>query len=263
MNALQTIREAAQGYGLEAVGVCAFDPQKRPLLPCRAAKRLPPNARTVITVLFPYAHEDKTPRNVSRYACVPDYHEAAGAVLTQLAETLSQQFAGEAFEPFIDNSPLDEVSCAVASGLGVRGDHGLLISDTFGSFVFIGCVVTTLFVPCEEQERACLHCGACTAACPGGCLPGRERTTCVSALTQKKGALTEEEWRIVREGGSLWGCDRCQEVCPMNRGKSITPHSCFSWYDPLLTEHSLENLQGKAYAWRGRAVLERNLSWEF
>ena len=260
MNALDKIRNIAALHSLEAVGVCAFDPDKRPLLACRAAARLPEHARSVIVVLVPYAHSSDAPRNLSRYACVPDYHHAAGAVLASVASALTQAFEGECFEPFMDNSPLPEVACAVAAGLGVRGDNGLLISDRFGSYVFIGCIVTTMVLPCEEQSRECLHCGVCARACAGGCLPGARRDTCVSALTQKKGALTEEDIARIRKGGLLWGCDTCQEVCPMNRGKDIAPHPCFTWYEPWLSEPSLGDLTDKAYGWRGKAVPLRNLS---
>lgn len=260
MSALETIRDIAASHSLEAVGVCAFDTDKRPLLPCRAVKRLPDNARSVIVVLFPYAVASDAPRNLSRYACVPDYHGAAGAVLRELAAALEKTFDGERFEPFIDNSPLPEVACAVAAGLGVRGDNGLLISDRFGSYVFIGCVVTTMALPFEEQARECLHCGACAAACAGDCLPDARRDTCVSALTQKKGELTAEEIARIKKGGLLWGCDACQEACPLNRGKTVAPHPCFTWYEPWLSEASLADLTDKAYGWRGDAVLRRNLT---
>lgn len=260
MSALETIRDMAASHSLEAVGVCAFDPDKRPLLPCRAASRLPEDARAVIVALFPYAYPSDAPRNISRYACVPDYHHAAGAVLTALATALADTFEGERFEPFIDNSPLPEVACAVAAGLGVRGDNGLLISDRFGSYVFIGCIVTTMSLDCNGQARECLHCGVCSAACAGDCLPEMRRDTCVSALTQKKGELTAEEIARIQKSGLLWGCDACQDVCPMNHGKEIKPHPCFTWYDPWLSEQSLDDLADKAYGWRGKAVLKRNLS---
>ena len=213
----------------------------------------------MIVVLFPYAVASDAPRNLSRYACVPDYHTVAGNVLSAFAAALRERFPDDRFEPFMDNSPLPEVACAVAAGLGVRGDHGLLISDRYGSYVFIGCIVTTMACSQEEQYRECLHCGACAEACAGGCLPSHERGTCVSALTQKKGELTNEQIAAVRNGGLLWGCDACQEVCPMNVGKVIAPHPCFSWYEPWLSESSLDDLTDKAYGWRGKAVLQRNL----
>lgn len=259
MNTLQYIRDIAASHAIEAVGVCAFDPDKRPLLSCRAAARLPDQARSVIVVLFPYAYASDAPRNISRYACVPDYHHAAGAVLTALSASLAEAFEDEHFEPFMDNSPLPEVACAVAAGLGVRGDHGLLISDRFGSYVFIGCIVTTMSLDYTEQARECLHCGACAKACVGECLPETRRDTCVSALTQKKGELTADEIARIQKGGLLWGCDACQDVCPMNRDKELSPHPCFTWYDPWLSEQSLTDLTDKAYGWRGEAVLRRNL----
>ena len=259
MSGFDCIRTIAAEYALNEIGVCVFDTAKRPLLSCRAASRLPDEARSVIVVLFPYAVADERPRNLSRYACVPDYHTAAGAVLKAFAQMLSERFEGERFEPFMDNSPIPEVACAVAAGLGVRGDHGLLISDRYGSFVFIGCVVTTMILPASEQARECLHCGACVKACAGECLPSAQRDTCVSALTQKKGDLTVLQKAAVRRGGLLWGCDICQEICPMNHGKEIAPHPCFTWYEPWLSEVSLDNLTDKAYGWRGKAVLQRNL----
>ncbi len=259
MDTLTVVRQLAAAHGIEACGVCAYDTEKRPLLPCRAASRLPENAKSVIVALFPYRVDDDSPRNISRYACVPDYHHAAGAVLDRFCRSLSAVFDGEAFEPFIDNSPLREVACAVAAGLGVKGDNGLLISDGFGSFVFIGCVVTTLSLPTSEEWRECLRCGACAAACPGDCLPTASRDTCVSALTQKKGELTEGDISRIRRSGSLWGCDVCQDACPMNRAKRVSPHPCFTWYDPWLSLQSLDDLTGKAYGWRGKAVPLRNL----
>lgn len=259
----ERVRAVAAAHGLQACGVCAFDTAARPLLPCRAASRLPAGAETVIVVLFPYAVDSDLPRNLSRYACVPDYHRAAGAVLTQFSAALADAFTGERFEPFIDNSPLPEVACAVAAGLGVRGDNGLLIHERYGSYVFIGCVVTTLSLPAEEHSGTCLHCGACAAACPGACLPEAGRATCVSALSQQKKPLSPEEERLVLQSGLVWGCDRCQEVCPMNRRRTAEPHPCFAWYAPWVTADTIEPLEGKAYAWRGRAVIERNIRlWE-
>ena len=259
MSNLENIRAIAERFLLSAIGVCTYDIVKRPLLPCRAAARLPEGATSVIVVLFPYAVSSDAPRNLSRYACVPDYHMAAGKVLSDFSMALRARFSDERFEPFMDNSPLPEVACAVAAGLGVRGDHGLLISDRYGSYVFIGCIVTTMVLPLDEQYRECVHCGACTAACAGGCLPSAGRDTCVSALTQKKGELTNEQISAVLKSGLLWGCDTCQEICPMNVGKEIAPHPCFSWYEPWMSEASLDDLTDKAYGWRGKAVLQRNL----
>lgn len=260
MTTLECVRDLAAAQAIREIGVCRWDETRRPVLPCRAASRLPDGARSVIVCLFPYAFASDVPRNISRYACVPDYHVAAGAVLDVFAQSLRDAFPTETFEAFMDNSPVREVASAVAADLGVRGDNGLLISDAFGSYVFIGCVVTTLSLPATEASRECAHCGACVSACPGGCLPTPSRDTCVSALTQKKQDWTDEERRLVLDGGSLWGCDACQQACPMNADKRKDPHPCFTWYEPQLTASSLDDLTDKAYGWRGKAVLERNLA---
>ncbi|MCI9413653.1 MAG: epoxyqueuosine reductase [Clostridiales bacterium] len=241
---------------------------------CRGAGRLPAAARTVIPVLFPYRFpEDGGParRNLSRYACVPDYHQTAGRVLSDVAKALEEAFPANVFEPFIDNSPLPEVTAAALAGLGVVGDNGLLIHPVYGSYVFIGALVTDWAMAGGEADEEpaplprCPGCGRCAEACPAGVLhPGGrgpdDRDRCLSALTQKKGELTKEEERLIRTGGLVWGCDRCQEVCPLNRRAVCAPHPCFGGiYAPILTPRELDALQGKAYGWRGRKVPERNL----
>ena len=265
--------------GLPLHGFCPFSAVEGRLLPCRGLTRLresfPPEApaRTVIAALFPYRFPDPVEggqSNLSRYARVPDYHTAAGPVLAQAAERLAAVFPGERFLPFIDNSPRPEVRAAALAGLGVVGAHGLLIHPVYGSWVFIGAIVTGLALgpsAVPEEPPSCPRCGKCAAACPGGCLSrtsggaGGGRETCLSALSQKKGELTGEEARLLREYGVAWGCDACQEACPLNRNVRIDPHSCFGGrYEPRLTPASLEKLEGKAYGWRGKKVPLRNLS---
>lgn len=264
-------------------GFVPFEDLSDALLPCRAASRLkeifPPDfpPRTVIVALFPYRFSDE-PGNLARYARVSDYHISAGSVLEKAAARLRNEFSPHRFLPFIDNSPIPEVRAAALAGLGCIGRHGLLIHPEFGSFVFIGTIVTDLVIsnmayePSEGKTPAhCPGCGACAAACPGHCLslrirdntPGT-RETCLSRISQKKGLLTPEETQLLKENNVVWGCDRCQDACPLNVNTRIDPHPCFTEHaGPDLTRaalDALETLDGKAYGWRGRAVLERNLS---
>lgn len=241
-------------------GFCPFVPLREHLLPCRAAVRLPEGAQTVIVALFPYRYPDRPGRNLSRYACVPDYHEAAGGLLRAAAQQMARQFPSYCFEAFIDNSPLPEVEAACRAGLGVRGDHGLLIHRQFGSYVFIGEIVTDAPLPVRDREPAvCPHCGACAAACPSGCVGG-DRERCLSRVSQRKGELTGREQDLLRRGGLVWGCDICQEACPLNAVARIHPHPVLAPYRPRLADEDLECLEGKAYGWRGKAVLQRNLT---
>lgn len=243
-------------------GVCDFASLADRLLSCRAAARLPDNPRSVILALFPYRFPDRLPRNLSRYAAVADYHRATAPVMEEVAAALRQAAPDRRFAVFCDNSPIPEVYAASLAGLGAVGDNGLLLNPTFGSYVFISEIVTDAPLPPTGGEiTRCSHCGACAAACPGGCIGGG-RSNCLSALTQQKGKLTSAQRELIRAGGLCWGCDRCQEVCPVNREAVLMPHPCFGEYRPWLTEAALSDpaLREKPYGWRGPAPLRRN--WE-
>ncbi|MDD2363070.1 MAG: DUF1730 domain-containing protein [Oscillospiraceae bacterium] len=253
-------------HGLSLHGYCRYDLISDRLLPCRALDRMndafPPDypPKTVIVALFPY-RTDERQGNLSRYARVPDYHVSAGKVLKQAADSLSAEFKENSFISFIDNSPIPEVRAAALAGLGCIGDHGLLINPDFGSWVFIGTVVTNLCVELPIQTiNECNHCGICSASCPGGCIGSSSRESCASRISQLKGELKPVQTAIFHKSGMVWGCDRCQEACPLNAGAKIQPHPCFGKaFAPDLTRDTLNDLENKAYAWRGIDVLKRNL----
>ena len=108
-----------------------------PLLPCRAAARLPENAAAVIVCGFPYYIKIEGQRNLSRYAAVPDYHRVVMAVLEPLCARLSAEFPGD-FVPFVDNSPIREVDAAARAGLGVVGRNSLLLNPAGAPGCFWG-----------------------------------------------------------------------------------------------------------------------------
>lgn len=242
-------------------GICPFDPLRPYLLPCRAAGRLPKAPRSVIVCLFPYRVASDLPRNLSRYACVPDYHRVVGDTLRQAAEGLAPLLSAEVV-PFVDNSPIPEVAAAALAGLGCIGDNGLLITPRYGSYVFIGTLVTDAALPVVRTGiQRCPGCGACRRYCPSGALTaaGPDRERCLSAVSQRKGELTAEEAAALTKNGLVWGCDRCQEVCPLNRDAVCDPFAGFDTYEPWLGEVPQgDALREKPYGWRGAAVLERN-----
>ena len=103
-------------------------------------------------------------------------------------------------------------------------------------------------------------------ACPTGVLRG-EGDDCLSAITQRKGELTEREIELMRKNNTLWGCDICQSVCPHNKFPVSTPIDFF--YEERideLTSKVLESLDDesfskRAFAWRGRKTVERNIGY--
>lgn len=205
--------------------------------------------------------------NLSRYAIPRDYHHIAAALFDRLIPRLKETFPRGHFAGFADHSPIDERHAAALAGLGAIGDNGLILTRRYSSYIFLCEIISDL--PTDAipgPVEGCLHCGACARACP----VGLDKSQCRSALTQKKGALTPEEEETIRVGGSAWGCDICQEVCPFT-ARALTEGTIFSPLPemnehliPYLTSEFAESMDddtfaARAYAWRGRETVLRNL----
>lgn len=231
------------------------------------AAREPFEPKSVILFVLPYY--TGTPKNISRYAASLDYHLGIRRIGEGLIGRLREAFPDAHFKIYGDHSPINEVHAALTSGLGIAGDNGLLIHKKYGSYIFLADLICDLPVEVLGEEtirpiEGCLHCGACRRACPTGILRG-EGTDCLSAITQRKGELTEAEQELMRRYHTAWGCDLCQSVCPYNRDPVVTPISFFheerieELTSELLASMSKQDFQRRAFAWRGRKVVERNL----
>lgn len=248
--------------------ICPFaesDPEKR-----RNPFLLLPGARSIITCLFPYYSSKIRPQNVSRYASVKDYHKIAKSKLQQLADYINAQ-TGNSCVCCCDTSPLSDRYLAYCAGLGFYGKNHMLINRRYGSYFFIGSVISTVELETDIPiTETCMGCGKCMRACPGGALSagGFQYQNCVSYLTQAK-ELTYEQTRLLQNQEKIYGCDVCQDVCPHNNDLPDTAMKDF-------LDHPIENLpesdvlmlsnrefQKKygeyPFAWRGRKMLARNL----
>lgn len=250
-------------FGAMPYGFSSFDAVREKLIPCRALSRLPENAQTVISILFPYylGEEYYEDSNVSRYAVSADYHIITKKITDELLQKLREKYPENIFEAFVDNSPLPEVRCAVSAGLGFLGKNNLFISEKYGSWVFLGEIVTDkFFPPYGGAVKTCLGCDKCVRECPTGALDGGRVDTekCLSFLSQKKGDLAPDVAAKMAEYNCVWGCDICQKVCPMNKSAEITPIAeFFDTAEPNVD--SGVNVEGRAFAWRGSKVIERNI----
>ena len=225
---------------------------------------MPEGIKSVVVWLLPYYTGPHPDRNISLYAVSKDYHAFAKELGNRLVETAKKAFPDGEFYCFCDTSPIDEVGVAISAGLGVVGRNGLLINEKYGSYVFIGSVLTTLEMECEKpkERKNCLGCGKCVSSCEF--LAGK-KSYCHSSLTQQKN-VTDEELAEIRSKKIRWGCDLCQEVCPMNKDVPQTPVSFF--YEDMreyLTPEDVENMSKaefseRAYCWRGKKTMIRNLS---
>lgn len=247
-------------------GICSFE-QILPCLKCRAKQRIPQDAASVLVCLFPYYTGEHKERNISRYAMVTDYHMIAGEYLNRFCKALQEVFPQNQFEPFTDNSPIREVSAAFHAGLGRRGKNGLILHPKYGSYVFIGEVVTDLVLQPDQplNPGECIGCRKCQNVCPQGALQSDGSVClerCRSHITQKKGELTDWEIGQIQDGGLIWGCDICNDVCPMNQeAKVLTPvpeflESTVAVLDAQIAERLLKT---RAYNYRGKKTILRNI----
>lgn len=211
--------------------------------------------------------------NVSAYAVARDYHFWAKDFFEELHPVLKRSIPGASFVFCCDNSPINERNGAMAASLGTLGENGLLLHPQYGSFFFICEVlsdapVSAFPISVSKNKAECSHCGACTRACPTKALSGEGE--CLSAITQKKGDLSEQEKALIIKYGCAWGCDLCQIACPINRNalqnKTVFSPIPFFSSDTIsfLTSCLIENMpeeefNSRAYAWRKKATLLRNL----
>jgi epoxyqueuosine reductase len=226
---------------------------ERPLPRRTRPRDLLPEARAAIVVLAGYyagdhpaatvaakEEEDRSRKiedragKIARYAWGRDYH----LVLRERLARLGEWLAGRAVElglaerpeevalrPCVDSAPLDERALAVRAGLGFIGKNTLLLTPGAGSWSLVGVLLTSLALPPDPPlarvaANSCGACRRCLEACPTGALDRPYRLDprrCVSCLTiEQKDAIAPE--LAARMEGWAFGCDACQEACPINAG---------------------------------------------
>ena len=224
---------------------------------------------SAIMLLVPYYVNDGA-GNISLYARSGDYHHYCDLLFERLLPKLEARFGGR-FLGFADKSPIEENIAASMAGLGKLGDNYMLINEKYGSFVFLGEILSTVkpevlgFDGKIAEPAYCPHCGACKSACPMMI----EDMECLSAVTQKKGVLSDEEADYLKKYGSAWGCDLCQLACPLNQKVLAngveTPIDFFrenrisTLTSEVLEKMSDEEFKARSFSWRGKAPLLRNL----
>ena len=244
-------------------GYCKFDVIYKKLIKCKAISKLPLKSQTVIVAVFPYYTKIKN-HNIARFAIPKDYHITVYNLLLNASTELKKTFPENEFVPFTDNSPIPEVYSAIKAGLGVRGKNGLLITPQFGSWVIIGEIVTDLHIDSKTNDDiTCIACDKCIKSCPSGALStyGFDKSKCISHISQKKGVLSDDEIKYLKSGVSVWGCDICQECCPMNKNKESTYLEIFKTdLYPMIKTGDYDKLTQRAFKWRPKETIERNLN---
>jgi epoxyqueuosine reductase len=162
---------------------------------------------------------DKSHATISVYAQGDDYHDLIKGRLKQLGGWMAGRFGGS-LKVFVDTAPLMEKPLAERAGLGWQGKHTNLVSRDFGSWLFLGSVLTDLDLAIDAPESD--HCGACRACleiCPTQAFPAPyqlDARRCISYLTIELKGPIPQEFRAGL-GNRIYGCDDCLAVCPWNK----------------------------------------------
>ncbi|MGS4945500.1 tRNA epoxyqueuosine(34) reductase QueG [Meridianimarinicoccus sp. RP-17] len=159
---------------------------------------------------------------ISVYAQGRDYHDLVKKRLKRLGRWLLDQpeAAGAAIKVFVDTAPVMEKPLAQAAGLGWQGKHTNLLGRSFGNWVFLGAIFTTVDLPPDAPEGE--HCGSCTACldiCPTEAFPAPfqlDARRCISYLTIEHHGPVDPALRG-KLGNRIYGCDDCLAVCPWNK----------------------------------------------
>ena len=165
---------------------------------------------------------------ISVYAQGRDYHDVLKSRIKALARWIHATMGGEV-KVFVDTAPVMEKPLAARAGLGWAGKHTNLVSRRFGSWLFLGEILTTLKVADDlSHTDRCGSCRRCLIACPTGALdpaaPYRiDARLCVSYLTIEHKGPVPRPLRA-RMGNRVYGCDDCLAVCPWNRFATATRH---------------------------------------
>lgn len=275
------IISAAHKAGIKAVGVCrariyneltAFLERENTPMTAECEQRINPflefkEARSVVVCLFPYyVKGEKT--NLSVYAMGGDYHTVVKKYLSVIEGVINAE--GYRAMSFADTGALPDRYLAYLAGLGFFGKNRALINPVYGSYTFIGYILTDAQLEEDKPlEEKCIGCGKCIEACPGGALSdtGFDAFSCASYITQKKGTLSDKEKNIIKRSGYVWGCDLCQRVCPHN--KNVPETDIVEFKDGRVIELKKgmaesnrdfkRKYQDRAFSWRGLDVIERNL----
>ncbi|MDP4144417.1 MAG: tRNA epoxyqueuosine(34) reductase QueG [Bacillota bacterium] len=239
-------------------------------------KELMNNGRTIISIAFPYLYIINNYNQIyfSKYTYGNDYHKVVAQYLEKVCHFINE-LGGEAMY-FVDSNPLPERYIAWKSGIGFIGKNNMLITEKYGSYVFLGEIITNLELEADEQiENKCGECEICIKACPSKAIKQRKENdigyvnnsnVCLSYITQKKDI--EDLW-FDKFKGRMFGCDTCQDVCPYNKKAQF---SSIEEFKPKLFAQQVQleellKIDNKTFiekykqlscGWRGKNILQRN-----
>jgi epoxyqueuosine reductase len=216
-----------------------------------------PGAKSIIVTGLNYYSEKKQGGNgiplISKYAYGVNYHDVIRKKLNKIRDFVKSIHPESAGRSFVDSAPLLEKAWGREAGLGWPGKNSILINSKIGSFFFLGIIVINIDLDYDQpaDEDHCGTCALCIDSCPTGAI-NDDRTIntrkCIAYLTlESKNPIPED--LIDKLEGRVFGCDKCQEVCPWNKSSKShkTPEFELPAEVEFMTAEDWKNLSRKDY----------------
>lgn len=244
-------------------------------------KRINPNiymneGKTIISIAFPYLWDKgKSNNGFSKYTKGIDYHRVVKSYLDNICTYIAEELNGNAVS-LVDSNSLPERYIAYLSGVGFIGRNNMLITEKYGSYVFLGEIITDIDIDCEEigsfdnilEYKQCGACNNCLKECPTKSINSYKinPNICSSYITQKKD-ITNKEMELLK--GKVFGCDDCQIKCPYNESALLAKIDEFKplefmcdndlkLYAGINNKFFKEKISKTSCGWRGKNVIKRN-----
>ncbi|MEI6047590.1 MAG: tRNA epoxyqueuosine(34) reductase QueG [Bacteroidota bacterium] len=228
-----------------------------------------PGAKSVIVTGLNYYADKKQGGDgvpvISRYAYGVNYHDIIKEKLDNLLEYINTYRPDAEGKSFVDSAPILEKAWAREAGLGWPGRHSVLINNKIGSFFFLGVILLNIDLDYDEpfKEDLCGSCRVCVDSCPTKAI-NENRTLdvrrCIAYLTIESKSPVPDELAPKMEG-RVFGCDKCQEVCPWN--KNAKPNNNLEFELPeeitMMTKEDWLNLSKDQFKrlFKGTAIERR------
>ena len=193
----------------------------------RDPRLLVDGAQTVISLVLAYKPDSQmqAPAKIAQYAYGEDYHTRLKRMMFSLMAAIKERCPDFDGRPFVDTAPISDRHWAVRAGLGWIGRNTLFVHPRYGSYCFLGEIVTSAVADNYDKIYSadqCGECNRCVQACPnnaiktssfGTAMLDARRCTSYNTIENRADTLPES----LDTKGYAFGCDICQSVCPYNR----------------------------------------------
>ena len=196
-----------------------------------------PEAKSIVSLAVSYftgepdTDPDGVTGKVARYAWGDDYHLVIKERLDKFVNGLPA-IAGRPVKTrrFVDDGPMNDRAAAERAGIGFFGKNTNILTPSHGSWVFLSQVITDLeLTPDLPLSKNCGDCVRCIDACPTNAIVAPytiDNRRCISFFTiELRGPIPIEMRPLI--GDWVFGCDICQDVCPVNREVKLSTEVYF------------------------------------